>query len=286
MEFKNTIFFLAISVFVNILLSVLLIFSFNGFFSEPQNKNNGEVETKMVTVTTTVKEFLNKDRLIIVSSTPYSNKTSNDAWLIRTYGGESNVVSSTRALSNREATVQDTDDVFTADVKDCPDFNHDAPDSFVTFENDELRIKLPFNERWGTDFKKVNPYSVWPGEYNGYEARIDFGSVYVHPEGWEGNCDAVRGDTYLLVGKPKTIETYLAELNLDPSYYDSLRVQSVPSLEDPSKILTILGYTDDHSMVDGTVSVFFGDKHTYIFNSLSFDFDVLSDIIRSAEWKK
>lgn len=204
------------------------------------------------------------------------NDPTNEGWMTKKWNGE-------YSNSDREFYSSNSENAFPANrakftQEQCPTLNPDTPfNSYVIFENDELSLRLPFNEKWGGDLFKLTPYDDG-------KSGIAFGPLSIFGEGWDGvGCPWVRYNGFE-VNPKEELNTFISKIKND-SQAENIRLIEIPSVNDPAKKITVLEYDLDGF---GSYSdlIFFGNENLYIFGGLiSYPLDTLEDIVSTIELK-
>lgn len=205
------------------------------------------------------------------------NDPSNDGWMTKKWSG---------VYSNpgREFFTSNPSDPQMLDSEECPELNYDESNSYVVFENEELTMRLPFNEKWGGDFK-LAPYIE-------HSKGLSWGNLSIIAEGWSGEgCPYLHRSPMSLVWEPKNeLIDYLTELK--NKYSDEqasgmfeYKLTRIPSNSNPDVEHTVIEFSVGGLGVNSYI-VFFGNKNMYIFEDQSMSgFDALEDIVSTIELK-
>ncbi|HRH23236.1 MAG TPA: hypothetical protein PK295_01240 [Candidatus Magasanikbacteria bacterium] len=244
--------------------------SISFFIANPEKLPKNLVPAEEIQTESEASTEINNDTLI---SKVRENDPSNDGWMIREWNG-------TYSNPKREFFYTNPPDPHLLDPSDCPKLNGDEPNSYVVFENNELSVRIPFNEKWGGDFK------LTPFEFS--NNSLQSGLLSGTGEGWDGeSCQyLIRRGISLKLEPKQDLKDYLARLRSEDIYNEisDLRLIEIPSLKDKSVKFTALEY-GVAGLGWNLYLVLFGNENIYDFNFPDGNFDALEDIVSTIELK-
>lgn len=213
------------------------------------------------------------------------NDSSNDGWMTRKWNG---VYSNPERKFFADAyVVPETPNPSPPDIE----VNMSDPDSFVIFENDDLSLRIPFNEKWGEPLYKFEPFGIRDFDILGDTTEISFGKIaYSIPEGGRSyyllhpvslvKADTVASDIvqYIIELKEKGRSGWIGS---------SFKLKEISLLRNPQKRITVLEYIEN-GLGDQLALAFFEGKYIYtlvVHEFYHYSYDDLEDIVSTIEFK-
>lgn len=153
--------------------------------------------------------------------------------------------------------------------------NTDTPNSTEKFSDSSLHfeISLPFNDKWGTDQYKINPF-----ELDKSQNTLYFGPIVSN---CEGDCSLVRQYS-IKIDPPKTAVDVMAELKKNSSSEYTIAPQAITY-----EGFTVIKYSSEGQCPSFPVMIVIGKKHNYTFQTNCGPqdskpvFDMFNDIIKT-----
>ena len=286
MEFNRRDFFtivLGVSIGLNIILSFFIFQDKLWFKSTSMPKLTGsrqEEKTPPVPVQESKPKpevKIEKEYEVLIPEVR-QNDPSNDGWMTRKWNG---------VYSNPERLLySDKYDELNLNEPVYEEVNTSTPNSFVVFENEELSLRLPFNEKWGDPLYKFEPYIVDDQvSWDKGAVYVSFGKIaYPLPE---GGFSYHLSPPFSLVIRDRNVDNdmgrYVSKLR-DASYF---KLKNLTSSRDSQKVFHVLEYIQG-GLGDRLAIDFFGDKHVYTFSIheyYNYSYDDLEDIVSTIELK-
>ena len=279
---------LVVSVGLNIILSFFLLNEKISLNSTPKPKltisqQEEEVVSAPVPESKPESEVIIEKEYIVLNTEVRKNDPSNDGWMAREWNG---VYSNPERPWLTELSEDQFDYLYNQDTgttENCPVINSSVSDSYVIFENEELSLRLPFNEKWGSNLFKLTPFvtSSWQ---NTQQVRFERQSR-VGGEGWDGvGCEWARNDGFDI--RPiKSLDEYISKAK---SYYDisNIHLVEIPFFRDPSKKFIAVKMDVVGGFWDYSILAFLSDNHVYEFDDfLGPSLETAEDIISTIELK-
>ncbi len=281
---------LCVSIGLNVILSFFIFQDKFLFKSAPMQKSTLSQQEEKKSEPTPVQETklepkvrVEKEYEVLIPEVR-KNDPSNDGWMTRKWSG---------VYSNSERKFFSSEEYIEPETPNPPppqEVNMSIPNTFVVFENEELSLRLPFDEKWGDPLYKFEPYIVDEQvSWDKGASYVSFGRItYPMPEG--GVSYRLTRPFSLIIRNStgSDVDMYVTESARNSGgSSNGFKLVNIPSLYNTKNTHTVLEYFDG-GLGTNYKLVFFGDKYTYTFSIHEFyrySYDDLEDIISTIELK-